>query len=121
MDINKWSERKERLVGVSCPACSFGLPASKKGWLEKIQMAARGYYYLLFRCEKCGEIYPIAGLMSAFPWRGARNVETVEAEIGRAERARKMIAVRPVFGTGGTDEKCGVQYKGGKDENLSEV
>ncbi|MBI5147657.1 MAG: hypothetical protein HZA37_00675 [Parcubacteria group bacterium] len=97
MDIDalfsEQKERRERLVGVACPACSFGSPVSKKRWLEKIQMMADGYYYLLFRCEKCAAIYPIVGLKSAFPWKGARNVAAIKSEVERAERARKMIAV----------------------------
>lgn len=60
-------------------------------------MKANGYYYLLFRCEKCGEIFPIVGLMSAFPWKGARTVTAVQAEIERAERARQMLAVGQIL------------------------
>ena len=58
MDINEGSERKERLVGVSCPACSFGLPASKKHWLEKIQMAARGIITCFFFVKNAGQFTP---------------------------------------------------------------
>ncbi len=91
------SQEGDRLAGVSCVNCSYGLPASNKRWLEKIQMKAGGFYYLLFYCRHCSAVYPIVGLKSAFPWLGARPVATVDEIVQKAERARKALFVGEVL------------------------